>query len=106
MSKQAKESQFQAKVIKFLKELPNTWYVKIWGGGFMKSGIPDILCCINGKFVALELKREGGIASELQKRNVRLINESNGIALILYPRDFEFFKLMCKELLQNETDMC
>ena len=34
------ESQFQAKVIKFLKELPRTWYVKIWGGGFMKAGIP------------------------------------------------------------------
>ena len=86
------ESQFQAKVIKFLKELPRTWYVKIWGGGFMKAGIPDILCCINGRFVALELKQENGKPSELQKRNIRLINEANGVGIILYPHDFEEFK--------------
>ena len=30
--------------------------------------------------------------SELQKRNIRLINESNGKGLILYPKDFENFK--------------
>lgn len=23
------------------------WYTKIWGGGFQKSGIPDIICCVN-----------------------------------------------------------
>ena len=24
------------------------WYTKIWGGGFQKSGIPDLICCVNG----------------------------------------------------------
>ena len=91
-----KESQFQEQVIKYLKTLPKTWHVKIWGGGFMRAGIPDIICCINGKFIALELKRENGVASELQKRNVRLINEANGIALILYPKDFDEFKKICR----------
>ena len=87
-----KESQFQVQVINFLKELPNTWHVKIWGGGFMRAGIPDILCCVNGHFIAIELKQENGVPSELQKRNIRLINESNGKGLILYPKDFENFK--------------
>ena len=101
MAKSMKESQFQEKVIKHLKSLPNTWYVKIWGGGFMKAGIPDIICCINGRFVALELKRENGVASELQKRNIRLINEAKGIGLILYPKDFDEFKDMCRRLLDE-----
>lgn len=96
-----KESQFQEQVIKYLKTLPKTWHVKIWGGGFMRAGIPDIICCINGKFIALELKRENGVASELQKRNVRLINEANGIALILYPKDFDEFKKICRGLLDE-----
>lgn len=67
----------------------------------MRAGIPDIICCINGKFIALELKRENGVASELQKRNVRLINEANGIALILYPKDFDEFKKICRGLLDE-----
>lgn len=101
MSNSNKESHFQSQVIKYLKTLPKTWYVKIWGGGFMKAGIPDILCCINGKFVALELKRENGVASELQKRNIRLINDSNGIGIILYPKDFDSFKELCRGLIDE-----
>ena len=87
-----KESAYQKKVINFLKTLPNTWVVNIWGGGFMRAGIPDLLVCINGKFVAIELKRTGGIVSELQKRNIRLINEANGLAMVLYPDKFDDFK--------------
>ncbi|KAI3350124.1 hypothetical protein [Clostridium botulinum] len=87
-----KESQFQEKVIKFLNSLDNTWHVKIWGGGFMRAGIPDIIACINGRFVAIELKADTGIVSELQKRNINLITESKGIGMILYPKGFEKFK--------------
>lgn len=87
-----KESLFQKKVIAFIKSLPNTWIVNIWGGGFMKAGIPDLLICINGRFMALELKREGGIVSPLQERNIKLINEAGGIGMVLFPDDFEKFK--------------
>lgn len=68
------------------------WYTKIWGGGFQKSGIPDILCCVNGFMVALEVKGSDGRPSELQKLNVKRINQSGGIAVILYPEGFENFK--------------
>ena len=44
----------------FASEKMNTpmvgWYTKIWGGGFQKSGIPDLIACINGRFVSVELK--------------------------------------------------
>lgn len=68
------------------------WYTKIWGGGFQKSGIPDIICCVNGFMIAAELKGSDGRPSELQKRNVSRINKSGGIAVILYPQGFEQFK--------------
>ena len=92
------EGKFQEQVIKYLKSLPNCWYVKIWGGGFMKSGIPDILGVINGRFIALELKAPNGRPSELQKRNIRLINKCGGYGVILYPKDFEEFKEGVKKL--------
>lgn len=97
------EGAFQTKVIKYLKNLPNTWYFKVWGGGFQRSGIPDIICCINGHFVALELKTETGRASKLQEYNIRCIKEANGTAILLRPSQFEEFKEFANEVLKHET---
>ena len=55
------------------------WYTKIWGGGFQKSGIPDLICCVNGVTVAVEIKASNGRPSELQKLNVSRINHSGGV---------------------------
>lgn len=68
------------------------WYTKIWGGGFQKSGIPDILACVNGVTLAVEVKASNGRPSELQKLNISRINKSNGIGLFLYPEGFAEFK--------------
>lgn len=71
---------------------PIGWYFKMWGGGFQKSGIPDIIACVNGIFTAVEVKASNGRPSELQKLNVKRINEAEGIAIILYPEGFDDFK--------------
>lgn len=92
------EGKFQEQVIKYLKSLPNCWYVKVWGGGYQKSGIPDIIALINGKFVGIEVKAPNGRPSELQKRNIRLINKCGGYGVILYPKDFEKFKREVEKL--------
>ena len=76
------------------------WFLKIWGGGiYQKSGIPDMILCVNGIFVAVELKGPDGIASELQKINIQRINQSNGIGIILYPAGFEAFKKIIEGVL-------
>jgi len=85
------EKQFQNKVIAFLKS-QKIYYVKIWGGGYQTAGIPDLICCIRGRFVALELKTEKGTATVLQKYNIFQIQESGGCARILRPSEFNQFK--------------
>lgn len=72
------------------------WYTKIWSGGFQKSGIPDLLACINGIMVAIEIKGSRGTPSELQKLNISRINKSGGIGVFLYPEGFEQFKELLK----------
>lgn len=88
----AAEKQFENEIRNFLNSLPNTWHYKYWAGPYSKSGIPDLICCINGHFVGIEVKAANGHPSELQKRNIRLIKESNGHAYIVYPKDFEWLK--------------
>lgn len=94
----ASEKLFENKIKKFLKE-QGAWFVKYWGGGtFTKEGIPDILACVNGRFIAIEVKAPNGKPSELQKWNIEQINKAGGIGLILYPKDFAEFKKLILEV--------
>jgi hypothetical protein len=72
------------------------WYFKVWGGGFQKAGIPDLIINVNGFFFGVELKADKGRPSDLQKKNVAMINQGNGVGIILYPAGFEQFKQMVK----------
>ncbi|NEZ96969.1 VRR-NUC domain-containing protein [Clostridium botulinum] len=97
----AAEKKFENEIKKFLSDLPHTWFFKYWAGPYSKSGIPDIIACVGGMFVAIEVKAPKGKPSELQKRNIRLIQESGGVGYILYPKDFLQFKKDMKELIRG-----
>ncbi len=71
---------------------PIGWYTKIWGGGYQKAGVPDLICNIDGLFLAIEIKAENGRPSELQVLNTDRIRDSGGQAVILYPSGFNDFK--------------
>ena len=92
------ERDFQKKVLKFLKSQPNTWFFKVFGGGFQRSGIPDLICCVSGRFIALELKSDTGNPTALQQMNIRQINAAGGIGVILYPSGFNDFKKLIREV--------
>ena len=88
----AAEKNFENKVKAFLKE-NGAWVLKYWGGAaYTKSGIPDLLVCFNSWFLGIELKAPNGKPSELQLYNLRQITKAGGIAILLYPKDFELFK--------------
>jgi hypothetical protein len=91
------ESSFQRKVLTFLKHLPNTYYFKKEAVAI--RGIPDIICCINGIFVALELKRSiKHKATELQQYTIELIKYSGGIAMVTHPQNWEDVQNLLQEL--------
>lgn len=74
--------------------------MKVWGGGYQKAGIPDLIICVNGIFIGCELKSSTGEPSELQKKNIKIINKGNGIGIILYPEGFEQFKNIVKGVIK------
>lgn len=99
----AEEKRFEEKIKKYLKD-QGCWYVKFFANSFTKQGIPDLLCCVNGHFVAIEVKATHGRPSELQEWNIRRIGEAKGIGIILYPKDFERFKKLIQVLKRSDKD--
>lgn len=97
----AREKQFENKIKKFLDNLPNVWHFKEFATAGSKCGVPDIICCINSRFVALEVKAENGKPSALQERNIRKIRNAGGYAVIVYPSQWEEVK---EELIKISED--
>ena len=94
----AQEKSFETKIKDYLKS-NGCWYVKYFANRMTKSGIPDILACINGYFVAIEVKATNGKPTELQKWNIKEIRKSGGISVIVYPEQFDDLKLLIQNLL-------
>jgi len=95
-----KEKNLQTRVIKWLQS-KGVYVINIWGNSFQRSGIPDLICCVNGKFVAIELKREGSRATPLQEYNIEQIIKSGGIAKLIRPSSFDELKKIIGGLLNE-----
>lgn len=52
----------------------NIYYFKVHGSKFMPAGIPDIVCCVNGRFLGIEVKRPG---AKNEQSNQQKIHENN-----------------------------
>ena len=53
-------------------------------------GIPDFLICINGHFVALELKKDMATPPDkLQMYNLAKIEKNGGKAYLVYPENWD-----------------
>ena len=99
----AEEKHFENRIKAFLKD-EGCWFVKYWAGAaYTKSGIPDILVCCGGYFLGVEVKASHGRPSELQLYNLKKIDDAGGYAILLYPDDFEIFKMLTRSLKANST---
>lgn len=87
----AQEKQFETKIKKYLSE-QGAYYVKFFANAYTKSGIPDIIACVKGYSVWIEVKAQNGKPSELQLYHCQKIREAGGFAFVLYPSGFEEFK--------------
>ena len=76
-----KEKTITNQILKYLKSEPECFAFKEHGGIYGVSGIPDIICCYKGKFMAFEVKTTQGRLSKLQEITIKRINESGGMAV-------------------------
>ena len=71
-------------ILKWLKSQPGCFAWKEHGGQYGTAGIPDIICCIDGQFMAFEVKRPGNKPTVLQQETIKVIRAAGGQALVVY----------------------
>ena len=79
---QTPESKVKAKVREILKA-HGAYYFTPVGSAFGQSGIPDIIACLNGRFIGIECKAGKNTLSALQAMNLANIFASGGVALVI-----------------------
>lgn len=87
------ESEIQAQILRWLRE-HGIFAFKVAMAS--PNGIPDVICCFDGKFIALEIKRnERSRVAPLQWRRKDDIESAGGEAYIVWSVD------MVKEIFES-----
>lgn len=87
------EKTLQNKCIRWLRSQPDCWFFKVSGSACQTPGVPDLVICWKGKFVAVELKSPIGYARDVQLATIDKIIKAGGVAFIV--RSFsEFLEAM------------
>jgi hypothetical protein len=86
MSYPPKETEAQVKVgIKRVLNKHKIWWFCPVSNGMGVMGIPDFICCVGGRFFAIEAKAPGKLngTTALQKRQIMQINDARGYAIVV-----------------------
>ena len=94
------EKKLQDKAIRYLRER-GIYYLKLFGDGMTGKGKPDLIVCINGRFVAFELKVGENDLQDDQKIHRIRIKRSRGLHYAPYTIE-EFINIV--EDLESEID--
>jgi len=80
------EKKVKDKVVALLKKY-DVYYFFPATFGMGRSGVPDVICCNQGMFLAIECKAGKNKTTPLQDREIGLIREAGGTAFIVNEDD-------------------
>ena len=76
------EKNVKNKVVEVLKA-HGVYYFFPTTYGMGRSGVPDIICCYHGRFIAIECKAGAGKTTALQDRDLELIKKAGGVQMVV-----------------------
>ena len=77
------EPQLIQNIRKYLHTLPECFFWKEHGGQYGTAGIPDIIVCHKGRFIALEAKVGRNLPTRLQAATIEQIKRAGGKAEVV-----------------------
>lgn len=88
------ENEIQlTKAIRKYLDMLGIWNWKPMQGLGAVKGIPDIICCWKGRFIAIEVKVGSNKPSKYQECKIKEINRAGGLAFVAYSIDDVINKL-------------
>ena len=76
--------------VKRILDAHNVYYFPPATGGYGRSGVPDIVCCVKGYFLAIECKAGNDKTTVLQDRELQAIRDARGVAIVVNEDNLEF----------------
>ena len=76
------EAKVKKKVVDVIKK-NGAYYFFPATGGYGRSGVPDIVCCYRGVFVAIECKAGSNKPTPLQEAEMAKIRQAHGFVLVV-----------------------
>lgn len=101
---QTPEKKVKVKVEAILKA-EGVYYFFPATHGYGRSGVPDIIACVNGYFLAIECKAGDNKPTALQVREIERIRQSNGVAMIANEENWEMVRERVRKLKTMTTIM-
>ena len=73
----ATEQQIQKQIITYLESL-GAYVVKVITAN--RTGVADVHCCLNGRWVSIECKRPGESPDPLQMHHLQMVQKAGGLS--------------------------
>lgn len=90
------ESKVKKRVREILDKL-GIYHFMPPANGFGRAGIPDIIGCLNGHFIAIECKAGKGTTTALQDRELDRIHNAGGTTFIARESNLDELQQILKE---------
>ena len=90
------------KKIRKILDAHGVYYAMPIGTGWGNSGVPDFLCCVNGRFLAIEAKAGKGKTTALQDAHIERIRGCAGRAVVINEQNLDTLQ----DLLQSYWQEC
>jgi Holliday junction resolvase len=94
---QTPEKRVKTKVEAVLKN-EGAYYFFPATHGYGRSGVPDIIACVNGRFLAIECKAGGNKPTALQTREIENIRLAGGVAVVANEENWDEVRLLVREM--------
>jgi hypothetical protein len=91
------EAKVKAKIKKIL-DAHNVYHFSPFQAGMGRAGIPDIIACFKGKFIAIEAKAGANQPTLLQQRELSNIRQHEGHAIVVNEDNLESLEFLIKHL--------
>ncbi|MEA5048176.1 MAG: VRR-NUC domain-containing protein [Eubacteriales bacterium] len=81
------EKDIVAAIMRWLRTVPHCFAWKEHGGMYGTAGVPDVICCLDGRFFAFEVKTPEGRLTKLQENTIQRIKDAGGHAFVVRSAD-------------------